>query len=205
MNRGSQTILYLAALAAAIALSACDADGGNNPICAPGTTQSCICPGGASGVQTCNSAGSGWDACVCSSPDTSTDTGVPDVAPDTPADVPPECTPDGVWDITITPTSGTCTGATTQSFPITFATSGLSISWTEDSGWIAMGTWTPTSCTATFTQTWTDSETGSHYVWEMVILFTPTSLTASPATMMTVTFPDSTSCTQFYEMIGSKR
>lgn len=34
-------------------------------VCIPGKTESCPCPGGASGTQTCKSDGSGYEPCVC--------------------------------------------------------------------------------------------------------------------------------------------
>ncbi len=40
-----------------------DPDSGTRPACVPGTTASCACPGGTSGVQTCNASGSGFGAC----------------------------------------------------------------------------------------------------------------------------------------------
>jgi cysteine-rich repeat protein len=43
--------------------------GGTNdlipPICTPGSVESCICPGGLLGEQTCDSKGLGYDACNC--------------------------------------------------------------------------------------------------------------------------------------------
>ncbi len=37
---------------------------GGTQVCSPGETQACACAGGASGVQTCNSSGSGWGVCA---------------------------------------------------------------------------------------------------------------------------------------------
>lgn len=56
--------LLLTALAFAVLAFACDSGDGAG-VCAPGETQTCVCPDG-SGAQSCTSAGSGWEACVCS-------------------------------------------------------------------------------------------------------------------------------------------
>lgn len=39
--------------------------GGSASLCVPGQQVSCACPGGTSGVQACNAAGSGFDKCDC--------------------------------------------------------------------------------------------------------------------------------------------
>lgn len=43
----------------------CGGDGGR--ACVPGETASCLCASGASGVQSCNSSGSGFSTCFCES------------------------------------------------------------------------------------------------------------------------------------------
>ena len=58
-------------LGALLLLAGCADEVGQT--CAPGSTQTCLCVGGASGVQECNQAGSGWDKCVCT---TTPDAGV---------------------------------------------------------------------------------------------------------------------------------
>jgi hypothetical protein len=40
-------------------------DSGGKTACVPGATANCACPGGPSGVQTCNSAGTGYGSCDC--------------------------------------------------------------------------------------------------------------------------------------------
>ncbi len=35
------------------------------PICTPGSTKPCLCPGALPGEQTCNSTGHGYDVCKC--------------------------------------------------------------------------------------------------------------------------------------------
>ena len=56
----------------------CAAGGGS--VCVPGTTQSCACPGGVSGVQTCNATGSGYGSCLMCPPATQ-DAGPPACVP----------------------------------------------------------------------------------------------------------------------------
>lgn len=34
-------------------------------LCAPGSTQACVCPGGGQGAQSCASDGARWEACTC--------------------------------------------------------------------------------------------------------------------------------------------
>lgn len=41
---------------------------GPQNVCSPGKTESCACPGGASGAQTCKSDGSGFETCQCQTP-----------------------------------------------------------------------------------------------------------------------------------------
>lgn len=77
----------LTTLTMILVLAACGESGGDGGVCTPGTTQSCLCPGGGTGVQTCLSDGSGWGTCDCSGLDTSTDPDVPpDTSPDTATD-----------------------------------------------------------------------------------------------------------------------
>jgi hypothetical protein len=45
-----------------LAAFACD---DSHDVCVPGATLACACPGGSSGVQSCNPAGSGFDYCEC--------------------------------------------------------------------------------------------------------------------------------------------
>lgn len=47
--------------------SASSGAGGAGDACVPGKTESCACPGGAEGVQSCNEDGTGFDACECGS------------------------------------------------------------------------------------------------------------------------------------------
>ena len=78
--------------------------------CSPGTTQRCACAGGMQGVQTCDSTGQLWGACLsCLAPDARVDVQgltFPDRGPDQRPDAPPrdackpqcakaECGPDG--------------------------------------------------------------------------------------------------------------
>ena len=49
------------ALVRVLTLSGCADD----PVCVAGTTLSCVCSNDASGAQSCNSEGSGYEACVC--------------------------------------------------------------------------------------------------------------------------------------------
>jgi len=62
-------------------LSACDRGGSSggddsesDRICAPGSTQACLCAGGVDGARTCDAAGTSWGNCDCGSSDTDTDT-----------------------------------------------------------------------------------------------------------------------------------
>ena len=63
--------------------------GGDGGVCDPGETRPCLCPGDLSGVQSCNSDGSGWGACDCLPVDSGTDaedTVSPDTVEDTTID-----------------------------------------------------------------------------------------------------------------------
>ena len=48
----------------ALALGSCGGNG-EEPLCIPGSTQQCFCPGGMPGAQVCNVDGSGYDKCIC--------------------------------------------------------------------------------------------------------------------------------------------
>jgi hypothetical protein len=54
-----------------------DDDGGDDigEACVPGQTIACACAGGASGVQSCNDIGSGFDACSCGNDSSGTTSG----------------------------------------------------------------------------------------------------------------------------------
>lgn len=54
-------------------------------VCDPGQTQGCTCTSGEAGSQICSEDRSGWDPCVCDSPDASTD-----ILEDTSLDTDPE-------------------------------------------------------------------------------------------------------------------
>jgi hypothetical protein len=56
-----------------------DPDGGTMQVCTPGATVACACAGSSSGVQTCNSVGTGLGACMGCQP-----TGTPDAGTCTP-------------------------------------------------------------------------------------------------------------------------
>jgi hypothetical protein len=44
-------------------VAACDSRGDGGMLCDPGDVQVCPCPGAGNGVQSCNSGGTGWNAC----------------------------------------------------------------------------------------------------------------------------------------------
>jgi hypothetical protein len=44
-----------------LALGACSSDG--DPVCTPGATQACVCPGGGAGAQACEKDGKSWGVC----------------------------------------------------------------------------------------------------------------------------------------------
>lgn len=50
--------------------------GGDDRACVPGASASCTGEGGCSGFQTCNAAGTGFDACECDAPDAGVDASV---------------------------------------------------------------------------------------------------------------------------------
>ena len=54
-------------------------------VCTPGETQSCVCPSGESGSQTCSYDGERWGGCQCGSTSVGSDAGPP----------PRSCTPRG--------------------------------------------------------------------------------------------------------------
>ena len=55
----------LLALLLLLAPAGCDSgDASTGGVCEPGATQTCVCPD-ASGAQSCNAAGTGWEACQC--------------------------------------------------------------------------------------------------------------------------------------------
>lgn len=54
-------------------------------ICEAGKTESCPCPGGTMGAQSCNADGSKWGECACADPDSAKNTD-PTVACSDPAD-----------------------------------------------------------------------------------------------------------------------
>ncbi len=58
---GRSALAAGAALALVAALTGCDDEPGR--ACTPGETQSCVCPGEVTGVQTCNPEGTGWGEC----------------------------------------------------------------------------------------------------------------------------------------------
>jgi len=57
---------------AAVLLVACSGEYRSSG-CLPNETQTCLCPGGGSGIQTCNEAGDGWSPCDCGAVDAVTD------------------------------------------------------------------------------------------------------------------------------------
>jgi hypothetical protein len=63
-----RALLLTACLALPLVAHGCDAGteegGGGTSVCEPGETQTCVCPDG-NGAQSCNTAGTGWDSCVC--------------------------------------------------------------------------------------------------------------------------------------------
>jgi len=67
-------------ITAAILLACACGDGSTG--CLPNETQTCLCPGGGTGVQACNEDGDGWSPCDCSAPDASSDGDEPECATD---------------------------------------------------------------------------------------------------------------------------
>ncbi len=69
-NSPTRFIALLATTCLLVAFD-CGGDPPPPPVCTPGETQNCACPGGVTGVQTCNSSGTGWGYCAgCSGPAT---------------------------------------------------------------------------------------------------------------------------------------
>ncbi|MCP4870090.1 MAG: hypothetical protein GY898_15380 [Proteobacteria bacterium] len=80
--RFSPALLLFALASAMVALAGCPSQ-----VCEPGATQTCACPAGLEGVQTCRDAGDAWGDCSCSGGDDDDATADDDDAADDDDDV----------------------------------------------------------------------------------------------------------------------
>jgi hypothetical protein len=81
MTLHASSIAALAGATAMLFLAACDTapettgSGGSENVCAPGAQVACACVGGTTGAQVCKADGSGYEACQCPEPTSTSSTG----------------------------------------------------------------------------------------------------------------------------------
>ncbi len=106
-------IRIVALFVTASLLIASDCSSTPEPPCVPGDTQDCECGGGYYGVQSCNSGGTGWGACLrCPGPTPTPDAGPPPMSMCRPSGVPVlncGCNGPAIFGTTFS-TSGCCSG-----------------------------------------------------------------------------------------------